>query len=63
MFLHDYLLACEISTVRTQTLRSKIRIRLDTAVEYSIFQRLCKLKSCNIIDLCCCNKERNFPSK
>ena len=24
MFLHDYLLACEISTVRTQTLRGHI---------------------------------------
>ena len=28
MFLHDYLLACEISTVRTQTLKVLVAVKL-----------------------------------
>ena len=30
MFLHDYLLACEISTVRTQTLNENVPIPMSS---------------------------------
>ena len=37
MFSHDYLLACEISTVRTQTFKTRLKVSLSSLMYFLLF--------------------------